>query len=144
MNANTDLRKKYCSFDEYLKYHGKFVIYAELEDLKEKIKLIISKLEHSKWPEIMKVSQRPAFEIEIPCKNKENLHVLIIYCDEREKQEREKQLGKDILGDCYFFKKDALTLCRLLNEGEKLLEIFDYWKISEEKGIELISKYGKI
>ncbi len=134
-------KKKYASPEEYLENHGKWVVYGKFWELWEIAEKIMWDSANNLPVEAMKLSELPAREIEVPCKLKKP-HVLVIYCDKREKEDVKNFLGNNFKNRefCWYYKLDLQTLYQALERGyEKELKIFyNYWDLRAEEGKRII------
>ncbi len=87
--------------------------------------------------ETMKLGELPAREIEVPCKLKKP-HVLVIYCDKREKEDVKNFLETNFKNRefCWYYKLDLQTLYQVLERGneKELKNFYNYWDLRAEEG----------
>ena len=108
----------YSSIVEYLFHQGKWMIYGPKEVIEHsasKIESLVGKKEIRE----AKFSKKPALEVPNGYGLGED-HVLIVYCDDRERDTVKSALEKELGVKELFWRYDRETWARMLKEGEEV------------------------
>ena len=101
-------RFPYETDEEYLKHSGKWMIYEPKEQIEEKIPKIIEMLGDKRILN-MKYTKNPALDVPENYSLGED-YALIIYCDDRQRDEVRKVIKNELGSEEMFWKYDRQTL----------------------------------
>lgn len=110
----------YSSKEEYLSHHGKWMFYGPKEVI-EQSALKVRELVGERGVRGAKYKKRPAFEVPKGYEWGRD-HVLIVYCDDRDRQKVRNLLVEELDAKELFWRYDRETLERVEKAREKLPE----------------------